>query len=97
MRSHEGGYFLRLNVYDRPGAMATIATQMAVQQISLESIVQHRTKSRDEVVDPAKDVQPIILVTHECTESAIRAALDAIKDDGCLVGDAQMIRIEKLN
>jgi len=96
MRAHEGGYFLRLNVLDKPGTMATIATSMADQDISLESIVQRRTNPRGEVSNPDKDVQPIILVTHECTEQAIRNAIKAIEEDGRLVGDAQMIRIEKL-
>ena len=96
MRAHEGGYFLRMNVLDKPGTMATIATRMAEQNISLESIVQRRTKPRHAVDDPASDAQPIILITHECTEQAIRDALAAIKGDGRLVGEAQMIRIEKL-
>lgn len=92
MRAHEGGYFIRLTVQDKPGTMASIATRMAEQDISLESIVQRkRKKSGDE------DSQaPIILVTHETTEHAIHAALDGVKSDGRLIGDAQMIRIEKL-
>ena len=85
-----------MNVLDKPGTMATIATRMAEQNISLESIVQRRTKPRHAVDDPASDAQPIILITHECTEQAIRDALAAIKGDGRLVGEAQMIRIEKL-
>ena len=92
MRAHEGGYFIRLTVQDKPGTMASIATRMAEQDISLESIVQRkRKKSGDE------DSQaPIILVTHETTEHAIHAALDGVKSDGRLIGEAQMIRIEKL-
>ena len=96
MRAHEGGYFLRMNVLDKPGTMAAIATRMAEQEISLESIVQRRTKPRGEVDQPESDAQPIILITHECTEQAIRDALEGIKQDGRLLGDAQMIRIEKL-
>ncbi|PCH45640.1 MAG: homoserine dehydrogenase [Hyphomicrobiales bacterium] len=97
MRAHEGGYFLHMNVIDIPGTMATIATRMAEQQISLESIVQRSTKPGGDVADSKNTPQPIILITHETTELAIRNALKAIKNDGRLVGDAQMIRIEKLN
>ena len=85
-----------MNVLDKPGTMAAIATRMAEQEISLESIVQRRTKPRGEVEQPESDAQPIILITHECTEQAIRDALEGIKQDGRLLGDAQMIRIEKL-
>ena len=40
MRAHEGGYYLRLKVRDRPGAFAAIARRMAEAGISLDSIVQ---------------------------------------------------------
>ncbi len=43
MQRHEGGYYIRLLAVDRPGTAASIATRLAEQQISLESIVQrHR-------------------------------------------------------
>ena len=29
MRAHEGGYYIRLSVYDRTGAFAAIASRMA--------------------------------------------------------------------
>ena len=40
MQMHEGGYYIRLLAVDKPGTAATIATRLAEQQISLESIVQ---------------------------------------------------------
>ena len=40
--------------------------------------------------------QPVILITYETTETAIRAALDAIKADGHIAGEPQTIRIEPL-
>ncbi len=89
MAAHAGGYFIRLNAVDKPGTMASIATRMAEQDISLESIVQR--KARNEHGEA-----PIILITHETTEQAIRKALAAIAEDGRLKGEAQMIRIEKL-
>lgn len=91
MRSHAGGYFIRLTVIDKPGTMAAIATRMAEQEISLESIVQRRAKGET----PSNEA-PITLITHETTEQAIRNALEGVKADGRLVGEAQMIRIEKL-
>ncbi|MDD9909694.1 MAG: homoserine dehydrogenase [Ahrensia sp.] len=89
MASHAGGYFIRMSTVDQPGTMASIATRMAQQEISLESIVQR--KVRDDT-----GAAPIILVTHETTEQAIRKALEGIAADGRLKGEAQMIRIEKL-
>lgn len=94
MRAHEGGYYVRLSVNDRPGAFAAIATRMAEAGISLESIVQRGRAGREGA--PADAPQPVILVTHATTEAAIRQALEAIERDGHVVGRPQMIRIEKL-
>ncbi len=90
MRAHEGGYFIRLSLNDRAGAFASIASRMAEQDISLKSIVQHRP-GRAVANDGA---QPVILVTHKTTESAIASALAAIGTDGHLASRPQMIRIE---
>jgi homoserine dehydrogenase len=99
MRAHEGRYYLRLAVHDRPGAFAAIAQRMAEQNISLESVVQRRLQSvTDEDSHSSVTVppMPVIMVTHETNESAIRRALEAIEIDGHVVGQAQMIRIENL-
>ena len=42
MQRHEGGYYVRMSVFDRPGTMAVIATRMGERQISLEAIMQKR-------------------------------------------------------
>jgi len=90
MRTHEGGYFIRFTVRDKTGVFASIATRMAEHDISLDSIVQHA---------PARPVEDgeaktIILITDETTESAVRAAIEAIEGDGHLIARPQMIRIE---
>lgn len=93
MRAHEGGYFIRLTVNDRTGVFAAIATRMAEQNISLESIVQHRPRSA-QAAAAYNGAQPVILVTHTTTEQAVRAAVEAIARDGHLVSPPQTIRIE---
>lgn len=90
IQSHEGGYFIRLKVLDKTGVFASIATRMAENRISLESIVQH-SKHPVETGEP----QTIILVTHATTEAAVRKAVLTIKNEGYLVGDPQVIRIER--
>jgi homoserine dehydrogenase len=90
MQSHEGGYFIRLTVQDRTGVFANIATKMAENAISLESIVQHAKQP----VSPDRP-QTIILVTHATMESAVRKAVGAIKGEGYLIGEPQVIRIER--
>ncbi len=93
MTTHEGGYYIRLDVRDRPGAAAAIATRMAEAGISLESILQ-RGGPRP-AADAAERAVPVVLITHATTEAAVRSALDAVGADGHVVGAPQMIRIER--
>lgn len=94
LAAHAGGYYIRLAVFDRPGAFAAIARRMAEGQISLESIVQRGRAGRGGVAPDAP--QPVILITYETTEAAIRRALSEIERDGHIAAKPQMIRIEKL-
>jgi homoserine dehydrogenase len=91
MRSHAGGYFIRLTVYDRIGVFAAIAKRMADNEISLESIVQHAVQDGP----AAAEYKTVILVTHETTEAAVRKAVEGITKDGHLVDKPQVIRIER--
>ncbi|MGF1622240.1 MAG: homoserine dehydrogenase [Rhodomicrobiaceae bacterium] len=99
MRAHEGGYYIRLAVHDRPGAFAAIAQRMASEGISLESIVQKQRpalpRGSDRISKPGAPL-PVVIITHETTEAAIRGALDAIEADGHVSETPQMIRIESL-
>ncbi|NUS67651.1 MAG: homoserine dehydrogenase [Ensifer adhaerens] len=90
IQSHEGGYFIRLKVVDRTGVFASIATRMADNGISLESIMQHSKHLMD-----TGEPQTIILVTHATSEHSVRDAIKAIKGEGYLVGEPQVIRIER--
>lgn len=99
LRAHAGGYYIRLSVFDRHGAFAAIAGRMAEHEVSLESIVQRRPRQgrsgeRGEVASGAP--VPVVMITHQTTEAAIRAALEAIEKDGHVDQKPQMIRIETL-
>jgi homoserine dehydrogenase len=97
---HQGAYYVRLAVYDRPGAMAAIAGRMGERNVSLESIVQRRPRGAQIGINARPEKPgaptPVILITHETTEEAIRGALEAIEGDGNVSEKPQMIRIEPL-
>jgi homoserine dehydrogenase len=95
MKAHEGGYYIRLNAKDVPGAFAAIASRMGEAGISLESVIQ-RPDLR--VTDAASDVsiRTIVLLTHSTLEQSVREALALIAADGFIVGEPQLIRIESL-
>lgn len=93
MVTHEGGYYIRLSVFDRPGAAAAIATRMADQGISLRSIVQRGPEP--DFDRPGAEPVAVVLITYATNEAAVRQALDAIERDGHIDGAPQVIRIEK--
>jgi homoserine dehydrogenase len=104
MQRHEGGYYIRLMARDKPGTAAAIATHLAEQEISLESIVQRHPKDMSEQAlgeqalgnHPSKDGSvPVILITYATTEDAVRKALAAVSRDRVISGRPQVIRIEK--
>jgi len=96
MQRHEGGYYVRLAVLDRPGAVAAIATRMAERKISLESIVQRQPSSKSTQGGEAGSV-PVVMTTYATSEHAIRAAMDAVMADGHIADKPQLIRIEREN
>jgi homoserine dehydrogenase len=101
MQLHEGGYYIRLLAVDKPGTAATIATRLAEQEISLESIVQRHLVTPNSGPQGGKDAKaatgpvPVILITYATTEDAVRRALAAVQADKVILGEPQLIRIEK--
>jgi len=97
IQRHEGGYYIRLAAVDRPGTAAAIARHMAEQNISLESIMQHRRgrPHGGERAESAEDPAPVVLITYATNEDAVRRAIAAIDLDGVIASPPQVIRIEK--
>ncbi|MBI1650103.1 MULTISPECIES: homoserine dehydrogenase [Hyphomicrobium] len=98
--SHQGAYYVRLSVYDRPGTMAAIAKHMGDRDISIESMVQGQMRAGVPGAEARTKVRgapaPVRIITHETTEEAIRQAVEAIEQDGKVSERPQVIRIEKL-
>jgi homoserine dehydrogenase len=98
MQRHEGGYYIRLAAVDRPGTFAAIARLLADEKISLESIMQRHRGARPHGGDDPKSPDapaPVILITYATSEDAVRRALKAIRKQGVIADDPQVIRIEK--
>ncbi len=96
MRAHEGGYYVRVNARDVPGALAAIATRMGEHGISIESVIQRPDLKVEDMAFVAEPTRTIVLITHETLEQNIRDTLTQIESDGLVSGKPQLIRIEKL-
>lgn len=89
---HEGGFYVALELHDKPGAVAAIATILADAKVSIESIVQRGKKDKDE----SRATASFILITHDTLETAIHKALERIEKDGHVAKAPRVIRIERL-
>jgi homoserine dehydrogenase len=86
MSAHFGPYYIRLMVVDRPGVIADVTAALRDHGISLESMLQ-RGRSPGEAV-------PVVLVTHETKESAMRNAVARISALDTVMEEPTLIRIE---
>jgi homoserine dehydrogenase len=73
-------------VVDRPGVIADVTAILRDMGVSLESMLQ-RGRSPGEAV-------PVVLVTHEAQERAMRAALRLIAALPTVMEEPTLIRIE---
>ena len=81
-----GAYYLRLMVVDRPGVIADVTAALRDAGVSLESMLQHGRAPGEAV--------PVVIVTHETRESAMRAALARIEVLETVLQKPALIRIE---
>ena len=96
MKAHEGGYYIRLNARDVPGALAAVARRMGEAGISLESVIQRPDLRVSDGSAGDVSIRTIVLLTHSTLEQSVREALALIAADGFIVGEPQLIRIEAL-
>ena len=88
MDRHEGCYYLRLVVMDKPGVIADVAAALRDEQISVEAMLQ-RGRAPDEAVS-------VVITTHETQEGPMLRALKPIAAIEATVEPPRMIRIEAL-
>lgn len=79
-------FYLRFEVLDVPGVLADIARQLALCEVSIESMLQ-RGRAPGEPVS-------IVMITHECPETAVARALNAIAGSDKVLHSPCMIPME---
>ncbi len=82
-------YYLRLRVLDCPGVLEKIAHVLAVERISIASVLQKQRDLQGGSV-------PLIIVTHEARERQMKRALAALNDLREVEGAPRVMRIEDL-
>ncbi|KOR27961.1 homoserine dehydrogenase, partial [Achromatium sp. WMS1] len=90
MEQVETAYYLRLKVEDRIGVMASIASILADEGISIEAIQQKEQASGVEQV-------PLIMLTHKVIEARMNQAIRRIESLESVKGPVIRIRLEQLD
>ena len=88
MARHNGAYYIRLMVVDRPGVMAEVTAALRDAQVSVEALIQRGRNPGD--------VVPVVLTTHETEEASMVRALERIGALDAVLDTPRMIRIEQL-
>ena len=79
-------YYLRLEVTDRPGTLAKIATILGNNSISIEAMMQKPLKNA---------TANLLLTTHISIERDILKAIVELENSGVIISKPAMIRIEE--
>ncbi|MCG8689906.1 MAG: homoserine dehydrogenase, partial [Minwuiales bacterium] len=87
MARHQGRYYIRLMVHDRPGVIADVSAVLRDEKISIGSMLQRGRSKQDAV--------PVILITHEAEEAGMARAMQRIAGLEPVMREPRMIRIEE--
>jgi homoserine dehydrogenase len=86
MDSLNAAYYFRFSAIDEPGVLSKIAGILGDNHISISSVIQKERKIGGFV--------PIVMLTHEASESDVRKALKLIDRLDVLTAKTMMIRVE---
>jgi homoserine dehydrogenase len=82
---HEGEYYIRINVKDESGVLASVTSALSEADIGVERVLQ---KADDD------GTAQIALTTHKTSEDSIQKALQSIAQMDYVIDPAHLIRIE---
>jgi homoserine dehydrogenase len=86
----ETTFYLRMQVVDKPGVVARIASILAESQISIEAIQQKEPKEGDNTV-------PLVMLTQQVIEKQLDKAIAEIEQLDTVFGQVMRIRVERLD
>ena len=78
-------YYLRLQLLDKPGALAKVASALGEAGISIDRMRQYNHEGGD---------APVLIVTHKTTRTALDEAMIGFEGTGVVRGAPVAIRIE---
>ncbi len=83
----ESRYYLRFQVFDRPGVLARITGALGDARVSIEQMVQQGGG------DSSGAAVQVVMLTHEATERAMKSALAQIASHDYVAAKTRVIRV----
>ncbi|MBS8225413.1 homoserine dehydrogenase [Vannielia litorea] len=80
-------YYLRMDLHDKPGAMAKVAAALGEAGVSIDRMRQYGHDN---------EAAPVLFVTHKTPHASLTEALHAITETGVVLGDPVALRIEQV-
>ncbi len=86
-------YYISLDVADRPGVLAAVATEFARHEVSIQQVRQS-VHVDEEGVDGAAAGAELVIVTHTARDAALAATVQALADLDAVRGVTSVMRVE---
>jgi homoserine dehydrogenase len=89
-------YQITLEVADKPGVLARIATLFAEHGVSVEAVQQNVRGGFDGGQEQGLPTATLVIGTHEATEAALAATVEALEGSDVVVEVSSVLRVEGL-
>jgi homoserine dehydrogenase len=80
-------YYIRMELQDKPGALAKVATVLGDAGVSIDRMRQYQHDQAN---------APVLIVTHKTTRKALDTAIAGMGETGVVAGQPVAIRIEEV-
>ncbi|GHJ36046.1 homoserine dehydrogenase [Streptomyces sp. TS71-3] len=86
-------YHISLDVADKPGVLAQVATVFAQHGVSIDTVRQQSRQSEGEKA-PGGSEASLVVVTHRASDAALSGTVEALRTLDTVRGVASMMRVE---
>lgn len=81
-------FFLRVNLRDKPGALAAFSEMLAGENVSVDKLIQESAES--------DGASPVAIITHNCSADDLSQAMEKLTASPYCAGASQPMRIDML-
>ena len=87
-------YYISLDVEDRPGVLAAVATEFSRHEVSIQQVRQSIVAAPEEGEPGEGPAAELVIVTHAAPDAALSATVAALTDLDVVRGVTSVMRVE---